>query len=97
MKYVKSFHLHVGYYERGHDFEAVAVKVAGRRLWHVFFPFDEDELEVPSELKASPRDPMFGTLIFTCADDADAQREFAEFVETRLLAGAQAGGKGSRN
>lgn len=89
MKYVKSSHLHVGYYERGHDFEGVALKVAGRRLWHVFLPFDEYELEVPTELEGSPRDPLFGTLIFTCADEADVQRDFIQWVETKLLEPAQ--------
>lgn len=85
MKYTKSSHLHVGYYERGHDLEAVALKVVGRQLWHVFFPFDEYALGIPKGLEDSPRDPLFGTLILTCADEADVQREYVEWVETKLL------------
>jgi hypothetical protein len=68
MPYDESQHLHVGYYEHGHDLEAVALKVKGRDLWHVFFPFEDYGLQVPASYRDAPREAGLGLLIFSSGE-----------------------------
>lgn len=77
--------MHLGYYERGHDFEAIALKVSGGNTWHVFFPFDAYGLPVPSAYSAAPEEEDFGTLILAGEGHAALQQTFIRWAEEKLL------------
>lgn len=84
-RYDASQHLHLGYYDGGHDFEAIALKVEGENLWHIFFPFDSYDLPVPAQLAKALRQSEFGSLIFTAKKETGLQQRFVQWVERELL------------
>ncbi|AZB43471.1 DUF3986 family protein [Bacillus sp. FJAT-42376] len=47
MLYDSRYHLHIGYYEKGLDFEAVAYKRELEDIWDVFFDFKFYNLKIP--------------------------------------------------
>lgn len=83
--YDEDAHVHLGYYEDGHDFEAIALKVSEEKAWHVFFAFAQYGLGIPHSLKRARHEPEFGTLIFTTSSGTRAQKEFTRWVEGEVL------------
>ncbi|MGD7007952.1 DUF3986 family protein [Metabacillus sp. 84] len=47
MLYDDRYHLHVGYYENGEDFEAIAYKRQSQETWDIFFDFEQYGLSKP--------------------------------------------------
>ncbi len=68
MKYEGKKHLHIGYYEDGHDIEGAALKVEGEGKWHVFFNFGQYGLPVPVALRKAEVDAYAGVHVFTVSD-----------------------------
>jgi hypothetical protein len=50
-------HLHLGYYQEGHDLEAIAFKRKGIHTWDIYF--DSDQYNLPID-KGSNYTPYFG-------------------------------------
>ncbi len=84
-KYDPSRHLHLGYYERGADLEAVALKLANSEMWHVFFPFERYGIPLPKALQRAPRNHTYGTLIFSTTDIQSAQETFEKWVVDNMI------------
>jgi len=57
MRYDSRYHLHLGYYENGHDLEAVALKQEKEAVWDVFFNCNDEQAD------------EFGSRIFSIFQD----------------------------
>ncbi|MDP7981533.1 DUF3986 family protein [Bacillus sp. WLY-B-L8] len=69
--YDSKYHLHLGYYEQGNDFEAIAYKKNQTNIWDVFFDFEMYNLKIPEKYKDQYYE-KYGVKIFSiCTDDLD--------------------------
>lgn len=91
MKYDYNTHLHLGYYEEGHDIEGVALKVSGKEEWHVFFNFSQYGLPVPLGLKQrhATEEAYAGVHVFTVSDkqanNKEIHNKFSSFVTKKVI------------
>lgn len=87
MEYEKDLHLHLGYYEGGYDIEGIALKVAEKDEWRVFFDFGQYGFPVPIGLERGNEEP-YGVHIFTVSDEqvnnGEVQGMFRSFVAKLL-------------
>ncbi|MBI2143705.1 DUF3986 family protein [Candidatus Woesearchaeota archaeon] len=82
-------HLHLGYYEDGHDLEGIALKVDGQDKWHVFFDFWRYCLPVPVSLRHAQKEAYAGVHVFTVTDtqviNKEVHNRFSAFVVKKVL------------
>lgn len=62
--YDSKYHLHLGYYEQGYDFEAIAYKKNQTNTWDVFFDFESYNLKIPEKYKEQYYE-KYGVKIFS--------------------------------
>ncbi|MDQ0229037.1 DUF3986 family protein [Metabacillus malikii] len=87
MVYDDRYHLHIGYYENGHDIEAIALKRLNEDIWDIFFDFEFYGFQVPTE--KSERLEYFGIKIFSIENEEldyfDGARKFEQWLLTNNL------------
>lgn len=74
-------HLHLGYYENGHDLEAIAFKRKGIDTWDVYF---DSDIHIPPSIRNKAYTPYFGYQIFVIQSHEltyeDGSRKFEEWL-----------------
>ncbi|MFX3624811.1 MAG: DUF3986 family protein [Ectobacillus sp.] len=75
-------HLHLGYYEDGHDLEAIAYKRKGEDIWDVYFDFTKN---VPPSMKDKVYIPYLGYHILVIQSNEltyeEGSEKFAEWLK----------------
>jgi len=80
--YLSDRHIHIGYYENGHDVEAIAFQDQSTNSWDMFFNDSYD----PGLFGLNvPRDNHFGVKIFSEMNEDRLELRFHLWVENVLI------------